>query len=113
MDGDPYPANHRDPELRGRPRWRTPIKFPWESVSESLAPSDRSINGCPPRDCDGWIWDAIASWRSWRSLGRPLLVPGALVNQPARLSDALRILDEEADVIELAHAEEARKRPAR
>jgi len=38
-----------------------------------------------------------------------LLVPGALSEQPARLADALRILDDEQEVIKMAHAEEVRK----
>jgi hypothetical protein len=109
VDGDPYPATHRDPELRGRRRWKTPIRFPWEAASAALSPSDRRFSGCPVRDCDGWIWEALSAWNSWRALGRPLLVPGALSEQPARLADALRILDDEQEVIKMAHAEEARK----
>jgi hypothetical protein len=109
-DGDPFPEDYRDPELRGRPRWRTPIRFPWKSVSTSLVPSDRQTNGCPERDSEAWIWEAISTWRSWTALGRPLLVSGALMDQPARLSDALRILDDEQEVIRMAHAEELRER---
>jgi hypothetical protein len=109
VDGDPYPDTHPDPELRGRRRWKTPIRFPWESASASLVPSDRQFSGCPERDVDSWIWQALSSWQSWKAMQRPLLVPGALEDQPARLVDALRILDDESEVISLAHSEESAK----
>ena len=109
MDGDPYPLTHADLELAGRKRWRTPIRFPWGSASASLVPSDRQFSGCPERDVDPWIWQAISTWQAWTAMGRPLLVQGGLADQPAREMDAMRILDDERGVIDLAHAEEHAK----
>ena len=96
-----------DPDLRGKPRFRTPVTFPWKSSGASLSPRDRQISRCPLDVCEDWIWDALDTWDDWRAAGRPLLVGTSLAEQPARLMRALSILDGEIDVIHLAFREAA------
>jgi hypothetical protein len=67
-------------------------------------PVDRRLSACPLRECDPWVWSAVHTWNSWTTFGGSP-APGALSEQPARLLDALAIIDAESALVRAYHSE--------
>jgi hypothetical protein len=51
---------------------------------------------------------AIDVWQAWTAAGRAPLVSGGVLDQPAWLSEVLRIFDSEYDVIALHNQQQAK-----
>jgi hypothetical protein len=92
-----------DPDEKGRLRFRTPVLIPRDRP-QGCHPVDRRLSACPLKECDPWVWSAVHTWNSWTTFGGSP-VPGALSQQPARLLDALAIIDAESALVRAYHSE--------
>ena len=97
-----------DPDENGRDRFRTPVLLPTTRPS-SVHPVDRRVSRCPLTYCDPWMWSAINTWHVWSTFGS-LPDHGPLGEQPARLLEAISIIDSESTLVQAYRSEVASRR---
>ncbi len=71
--------------------------------------ADRRLDRCPIEVCDPWMWTAINTWHSWSVFGG-LPCAGAISDQPARLLEAIGIVESESRLVQAYRQERETER---
>ena len=90
--------------------WRTPCKLP--PIAErptGVHTQDHRIDGCPVKVVRAEEWSLLRLWSAWRTVGGPPY-PGSAVEQPARVVEAIQVLEGERMLIEAAQRSLAERR---